>query len=348
MLKKHPKKLIALVAIAATALYLFWAGFSINSPIPRFTEVQVESFGAKGTAKLNVIGIQARVETIDFASAAHLEIKLSSYLEVAREQGLLLANTIVLFPAHIGSGLLAVNQKSRIYNANSINAALTPIISHDLIEIAKNYFIFDAPDKILASTIRAKSKIAADTLNAVFSALAKKYKVTIIAGSGLLMTPGIYPDSLTYGHGPIFHTSFVFAPDGKPVVDAIRQIQPSEEEMSVAETSLAEFLPTFTTGEINYGVLIGADAERTDAIEYLAQQNVDLVLSPQFHQRNSTVGFAFGPDPRVKWAMAVSITGNGWGIEAQGFTSLIVNGEPISIQSDDQIAQIFNLWVSLK
>jgi len=346
LLKKHPKKILALAAISVAALYLFWPGSTIKSPFPRYTDVLVESFGTEETAELNVIGIEAHLETEDFASAVHLEIKLSSYLEVAREQDLLRANTLVLFPGHIGSGLLAVNQKSRVYNAGSIGSALTPIVSHDIFAVAKNYFIFEAPDKILASTVRAKSKAAADTLFAVFSALAKKYKVTIVSGSGLLMTPGIYPDGLTYGHGPIFHTSFVFSPDGKPLVDAVRQVEPTPMELTVTEPSLAEFLPVFTSGETNYSVLIGADASRSDAADPLMAEKVSLILSPQFHERDDPLTFAFGPNPRFKWGMAVSMSGTGWGIEAQGRAALIVNGEPISVQNDDQIARIYNLWVS--
>lgn len=346
MLKRHPKKILSLAAIIIAALYLFWPGFSISGPIPRYADVLVETFGIEETATLNVIGVEAHLETTDFTSAAHLEIKLSSYLEIARERDLLRANTLVLFPAHIGSGLLATEQKSRVYNADSISSALTTIISHDIFEVAKNYFIFEAPNKILASAVRAKSKAAANTLFHVFSALAKKYKVTIIAGSGLLMTPGIYPDGLTYGHGPIFHTSFVFAPNGKPLMDAIRQIQPTPLEMTITEPSLVDFLPIFTSGETNYGVLIGADAGRMDAADHLMTEEVSLILSPQFHERNAPISFAFGPEPRFKWAMAVSMSGNGWGIEAQGRTALVVNGEPISVQNDDQIARIYNLWVS--
>lgn len=346
MLKRHPKKTIALATVLVAALYLFWTGFSVDDPMPRYEDIRVESFGVEETATLNIVGIETYLEAEDFASADHLKIKLSSYLEVAREQGLLSDNTLVLFPAHIGSGLLATSQKSRVYNANSISAALTPIISYDLMAFAKNYFIFEAPDKILASTIRAKSKIAADTLFAVFTALSQKYKVTIVAGSGLLMTPGIYPDSLTYGHGPIFHSSFVFAPNGKPQVDAIRQIEPSVSEMVVTEPSLAEFIPTFKLGNTNFGVLIGADAKRIDATNRLMAENVDIVLSPQFHIRGDRPSFAFGPAPRFKWAMAVSMTGKGWGIEALGRADIIVNGEPISVQNDDKVARIYNLWVA--
>lgn len=346
MLGNHPKKIIALAACVAGALYLFWPGRSVESPAPRHADVLVETFGTEETASLNVIGVEAHLEPINFASATHLEIKLSSYLEVAREQGILRPNTLILFPGHIGSGLLATEQKSRVYNADSLSAALTTLISYDLLEFAKNYFIFDEPDKILASAIRAKSKTAAETLFSVFSALARKYEVTIVTGSGLLMTPGIYPDGLTYGHGPIFHTSFVFAPDGKPLVDAVRQVEPNTEELKVTEQSLAEFLPVFTAGSTHYGVLIGADARRTDTADHLQAEQVDLVLSPQFHQRVDPFQFSFGPKPRFKWAMAVSASGNGWGIAAQGRADLVVNGEPIGIQNDDQIARLYNLWVS--
>ena len=348
MLKKHPKKLFVLTALLAVALYFFWPGFSVEKPVPRYAEILVEDFGDQSTASINVIGVEPHLETTDFASAAHLEIKLSSYLEAARENGLLRSGTLVLFPAHIGTGLLAAGQKSRTYNAGSISSALTPIISYNLANFGKNYYIFDTADNRAASAIRAQSQAAAIALNSVFSALAKKYGVTIVAGSSLLMTPGIYPDSLTYGHGPIFHTSFVFGPNGKPLVDAIRQIEPSKAELAVTEPSLAEFLPVFTSGETNYGVATGADANRDDVAEHLMAEEVTLLLSPQFYLREDLVEYPFGPNPRFNWGMAVSMKGQGWGLTAQGRATLIVNGEPISVQNDDMVGRIYNLWVSPK
>ncbi len=346
MLKRHPKKTIALATLTVAALYFFWPGFSIEKPIPKYAEIMVEQFGDQNTATFNVVGVEAHLETTDFASAEHLQVKLSSYLEVARENNLLQPDTLVLFPGHIGTGLLAANQKSRVYGANSISAALTPIISYNLVSFAKNYAIFDAPNKRVAAIVRARSQNAATAPNSVFSALAQKYKVTIVAGSGLLMTPGIYPEGLSYGHGPIFHTSFVFAPDGKPLADAVRQIEPTAGETEITEPSLAEFLPVFTSGDTNYGVTIGADARREDVTNQLQAEKVELLLSPQFHRRGDLVEYPFGPNPRFKWGMAVSLKGNGWGLSAQGRAAIIVNGEPISVQNDDMIGRVYNLWVS--
>lgn len=346
MLKQHPKKSIALAIILIAAFYFFWPGFSVEKPTPKFTNILVEEFGEKSTATLNVIGVEAHLETTDFASTTHLQVKLSSYLEAAREKGLLRPNTLVLFPGHIGTGLIAAGQKSRTYGAGSLSAALTPMISYNLVPFAKNYAIFDAPNNRAAALVRTRSQSAADTINTVFSALARKYKVTIVAGSGFLMTPGIYPEGLSYGHGPIFHTSFVFAPDGKPLVDAVRQIEPNKHETEITEPSLAEFLPVFTSGPINYGVAIGADAKRDDVADWMQTEKVDLLLSPQFHQRGDLVEYPFGLNPRFKWGMAVSMTGDGWGLTAQGRAAIIVDGEPISIQNDDMIGRLYNLWIS--
>lgn len=318
----------------------------MEKPTPKYAEIMVEQFGDKSTATFNVIGVETHLETADFASAAHLQVKLSSYLEVAREQGLLQPDTLVLFPGHIGTGLFAADQKSRVYNANSISAALTPIISYNLVSFAKNYAIFDAQNNRAAAIVRARSQVASAALISVFSALAEKYKVTIVAGSGFLMTPGIYPEGLSYGHGPIFHTSFVFAPNGKPLVDAIRQIEPSAAELAITEPSLAKFLPVFTSGATNYGVAIGGDARRDDVADHLQAEKVELLLSPQFHRRGDLIEYPFGPNPGFRWGMAVSLKGVGWGLSAQGRAAIIIDGEPISVQNDDMIGRLYNLWIS--
>lgn len=345
MLKQHPKKLVLLAVLVAASAYMFWPGFSVGEPATSPVAVYVEQFGEENTARLNVVGIEPHIRPQDFASARHLRARLSHYLNAARDNGFLQENTLVLMPGHIGTGLLAAGHKSRVLKANSVDAALVPVIARNLPSFAKNYYIFDAPDKILAATVRSQSAIAATALQDVFAGLAKEYKTTVIAGSVLLMTPGIYPDGLTYGHGPVFHTSFVFGPDGEPLVDAIRQIQPSPGEMSVAKPSLTEFLPVFSRGGVNYAVALGADASRDDVLDYLKRQQVEILLSPQFFDTEAPRTATFVTNAGFLWGMAVSMKGEGWGFKAEARASILLHGEPVGIQNADTVGRIYNLWV---
>ncbi len=345
MFKQHPKKFTLLAITMIASIYLFWPGFSVAPPSSSPAIIYIEQFGDESGSVSNVIGFEPILSPQDFASADHLIAKLSLYFDAAGDNSLIKENTVVLMPGHIGTALLASGQKSRVYNASSINAALPILISYNLVDFTKNYFVFDAPEKMYASVVRSQSRQAAAVLQDVFSSLARRYKTTIIAGSGLMMTPGIYPDGLTYGHGPIFHTSFVFGPDGKPMIDAVRQVGPSTDEMLVAKKSLAEFLPTFKLGPMQFGVAIGADASRDDVKSAYKAAGASILLSPQFHQHSFSTSTAMANAQEFDWGMAVSMKGQGWGFSPSSRASIIVDGDVIGIENADTDGRIYNLWI---
>lgn len=329
------------------ALYLFWPGLSVKPPEEPQNTITFENYGDPQNAKLNVVSIAPVMTPHDYASALHFKAKMNAYFDEAKEKGWLNENTIVLLPAHIATPLLMVGHKSRVYNADSFKAALTPIISRNFADFTKNYYIFDAKKPIFAAAIRAQTEIAASTYQIIFSSIAQNYGVTIVAGSLILMTPGLYPEGITYGHGPLFHSSFVFGPDGKVQQDAVRQVEPNLIEQDYVKTSLAEFLPIFEVNTVKYGVAVGADAFNADVISFYKNAGVTLLLSPQFHTENgNSINTPFGTAPNIQWAAAASMGGYGWGIEAQGSTAYIASGDYVVSQTGQGNAIIQNLWIT--
>jgi len=378
VLKRHPKKLIFLAVLIGAAFYIFWPGFTpaLNQP-PALHLTHSQSYGTD-TNTGNVVGIEPYMEPLDYATAARFQQKLTGYFDAAKSKGWLGTDTIILLPEHLGTWLMAANQKTRVYNAENTASAMLPIISSNIPAFLKNYYIFDNPDMNTASVIRMQTRQTADAVLTVYSALAKKYGVTIVAGSQALMTPGVYPDSLSYGHGPIFNSSFVFGADGKPQIDAIRKVHPIPSETGFTDASNAEFLPVFKTANRTIGVLVCADSWFDDTTASLASQGADLLLVPSFLEGTpwdapwqgylndipgvdnwqKDIGQISEGDAWVKhalparakkhgirWGMNVFLKGNLWGMKGYGHAIILENGTTHVGKASEDEAALYNLWL---
>lgn len=382
MLKRHPKKLIALAALIGAAFYLFWPGLPVGNRNAcnalSCDALVVEEIGADSGAG-NVVGIEPFMHSLDYATPARFQARLEELFQNANERGWFNGKTIVLLPEHLGTWLMAVDQGSRVYDANSTADAMLPIITHNLIEYLKNYFIFDDPDNSTAALIRTRTRASADAQMQVYSNLAKKYGVTLVAGSSALMTPGAYPDSLSYGHGPIFNAGFVFGPDGKPMVDAVRKVHPIPSETGFTRASQPDFLPTFDVAGRTLGVLICADSWFDDTTGYLADAGVDLLLVPSFLEStpwDTPWGGYLNDTPAgddswrtdvgqitegeawvkyalparagkhgIRWGMNVFLKGELWGMTGHGRALILADGDLYIGSGDSNTPGIYNLWL---
>lgn len=194
------------------------------------------------------------------------------------------------------------------------------------------------------------------------------------------MTPGAYPDSLSYGHGPIFNAGFVFGPDGSAQNDAIRKVHPIPAETGFTTASKPEFLPTFNlaSGQ-KLGVLICADSWFEDTTDFLANEGVDIVLVPSFLSNtpwdapwqgylNDTpqadnwrqdvgkitegeawVKYALPAQlarNNIRWGMNVFLKGQLWGQKGDGRAIIIENGDLHVGEADADTPAIYNLWLN--
>lgn len=333
--------------LLSVAVFVYWPGFSVEAPALPQNTVTFENFGNQADAAINIVSIAPVVTPQDYASIEHFKAKMIAYFDAAQEQGWLNSNTIVLLPEHIGTPLLTIGHKSRVYNALSIENAFVPVIARNLPSFLKNYYIFEAEAPLLAATVRTQTANAARAYQLTFSSLAQQYGVTIAAGSILLMTPGLYPDGLSYGHGPIFNAGFVFGLDGKVQIDAIRQVALSKELSKVAKASLAEFIPAFTLNGIRYAVALGDDAFNEDVSAHLKEQNIDLLLSPKFYLASETaINTPFGTALHFPWSVSNSMSGSGWGLSLNGSAAFASTDDYTVSQTSKGNAIIQNVWVT--
>jgi predicted amidohydrolase len=377
MLKKHPKKTISIAVITLAAIYLFWPGFAPASTKP---ELHLNHFATYGENQGfgNVIGIEPYMEALDYSTPARFQEKLDGYLNAAYQKNWINEETIVLFPEHLGTWLMATDMGARIYSASSTAEAMRFLLLPNFTAFLKNYFVFEDAERVTASLVRARSKETAKQVMEVFSNLASKYGVTIVAGSQTLMTPGVYRDSLSYGHGPIFNSSFVFGPDGTAQIDAVRKVHPIPSEAGFIKPSSPDFLPVFEHPHYPFSVLICADSWFEDTTQAVAASGAKLLLVPSFLEGtnwnepwqgyvnetpkdnswkgdvgNISEGEAWqkhalykqAQAANINWGLNVFLKGKLWDMEGDGRALILENGALHVGESGKNSAALYNLWL---
>ncbi|MCJ9428907.1 carbon-nitrogen hydrolase family protein [Kordiimonas marina] len=377
---RHKKKLITLAVAAAAAFWLFWPGFSPDLSTPPSLKITASASFGSDTGGGNVVGIEPYMVPLDYATPARFKAKLAGYFDAAKTKGWFGEGTVVLLPEHLGTWLIAADSKSRVLEADDLSSAMLPLITAHPLDFLKDYFIFNDQDIVSASLFRTYAKKIADAQLSVFSALAREYHVTIVAGSAAQMTAGIYDDGLTYGHGPIFNASFVFGPDGEPIDDAVRKVHPIPSETGfITPWPQDAGQPTFPLSRHRFGVMICADSWFEGVARPLKNAGADVLLVPAFLQGTTwsspwrgylndspkdkdwrtDVGRLNEGEAWVKYAlpgqaatlgiqngMTVFLKGDLWGLKGDG-RALILEDGTLHVGADTKDgAALYNLWLN--
>jgi len=283
------RTLIALAcAAAAGSAYIGWSFLGRSGPrgsvSPRIDEHAILGAGDhKGAAHhRTVLAVQPAVEAADFASADRLHEKLDAYLKDAASHGELGPKTIVLFPEHIGTWLLAAHEKRRVYEAPDLLSAASVICASNLPLFAREYVRAAAQDKASWALFAFKAEVIARSYEAVFSTLAKDHRCTIVAGSVVLPDPVVTDGRLLPGDGPLMNASFTFGSHGRILGPPAPRCFPDPGEQAFTVAGDTRDLPIYATPAGRVGVLVGRDAFQPAAHDALRQQGIDLLLVPAF------------------------------------------------------------------
>jgi predicted amidohydrolase len=241
------------------------------------TELVEHGFDAR---RGNLLGVQPFVRAADYASEDTLSARLSQYTEIAAQKGWLNPRTVVVWPEYVGTWLAAAGEGPAVYKANNLNGAMRLLAMRHMLRFAREALSAREVDRIAASLFRLKANSMARRYQAVFSGLARRYSVTMVAGSILLPSPTVKDGQVIAGAGPLYNISAVFGPDGLAHARLVRKVVPIKTELPfVAPAPVAE-LPTFETPAGRLGVLICADSWYPAPYERLQAQGVELIAVP--------------------------------------------------------------------
>ncbi|TBV00123.1 carbon-nitrogen hydrolase [Stutzerimonas kirkiae] len=212
--------LIKTVLLLASSLvlllaYLYWAQDKRSGPL--LSDLRLRPIASEGTPAQagNLLAIEARLQPADYQSRERLRLKFSTYLEQAREAGLLSSSSIVALPEHVGTGLFAIGEKAEVQQARTLRDAMQWMALSNPWDYLREQFDNSSDDRRTEAVLRSRAKDMAKAYQAIFSGLARDYGITLVAGSIVLPEPYIEQDRLRIGDGPLRQISLVFDPEGK-------------------------------------------------------------------------------------------------------------------------------------
>jgi hypothetical protein len=252
---------------------------------------QILSTGTASDAG-NLLGVQPFMLPEDYASPDTLLQKLTGYFDAAQAHQFLTPKTIVVLPEYIGTWLVAAFERPGVYTARNIQQAMRSLVLHHPIRFGRAYRTAKEADRVTAALFRMKANDMARGYHTVFATLARRYGVTLVAGSILLPEPEVVDGSIVIGTGPLQNISAVFRADGTLYPQLARKMYPIEAEQPFTAPAAPEQLPVFDTAAGRLGVLVCADCWYPESYRQLRSKGVDLLAVPSF-----TAGFGLWKSP---------------------------------------------------
>ncbi|SEA29584.1 carbon-nitrogen hydrolase family protein [Microbulbifer marinus] len=273
------RKLLLAAALAVAALALL-----LQIPLPRDAAaspeppVVLEALNPARPGDANLVSIQPYLTSADYASAERLRRKLRGYLVKAQDAGWLSQQTLVVFPEHIGTWLVAEGESFLTFRADSTSMAMLWAALGNLPAFVHQLSSETAADPFAAALFKTKAVTMAAQYQQLFASLAEEFNVTLVAGSIALPVPSVKQNRIHTGTGPIYNSSFVFFADGS-VAGPVRKRYPIDSELPFTEPA-TQPLPIIDTPLGRLGVLICADSWYPDTWQQL--DGAELVAVPSY------------------------------------------------------------------
>jgi hypothetical protein len=224
---------------------------------------------------------------LDYSSPERFYDKMESYMEEAKKNGFVKEGTIFLFPEHIGTPLVLLGEKKTVYAANSISSALTQIAIGNLFGYFNTYLASTNQKNRGEIIFKMKADEMKSTYENTFRKLSTLYGVTIIAGSILLPTSEINPETnkIQLKNGSIFNSSFIFLLDGKifPKIGIKHNLAKTERLVAVSQNSKDVFL------EFNKSGIILSNDSLYSSMYGEKSKNMEILLSPSALLENDEI-----------------------------------------------------------
>lgn len=276
-------RLIFIFTTIAATIYLLW-GFKEKKLEQHETDLHLKEISEIGenNHKGNLVGIQPFMEAPDYARFENYYDKIDRYFAKAQKELFFDDKTVVVFPEHIGTWLVALDESPEIYYKHSFDAALRQMALDNFKGLVKQDVGPIHKQKILNKKLFAlKAEKMAKIYDYVFSSMAKKYDVTVVAGSITLPDPRVVKGKLTVGHkGPFYNVSVIYNPKGQADPQLIINRAPVHKILTFVSEPENYSMPTFDLPVGKTGVLISHDSFYGEHYERFEKKHVDCILVP--------------------------------------------------------------------
>lgn len=328
----------------------------------------------------NMLGIAPYVVPQDYASTELFFKKLDGYLSIAQAEKWLNEKTIVVFPEYVGTWLVLAGESEKIFQAASLEAAEQALVLRHPLKFGAYWLASKEQARLEAAFFRMKANQMAEIYQEVFSRLARKYSVTIVAGSIILPSPQISSGRLIPTDGPLRNVSVIYQPGGAPYSPPIYKAFLTAEEQPFLRSASASQLPAFDTPAGRLGVLICADSWYPQAYIPLKEQGVALLAVPSYSGDGMEKwnqpwpgynGWSIPGDVDIqdikklteaqawnKYSLSGRIRSSGathgvrvflrgklWDLDLGGWSGTLVRDGEVFVEEQTQKAAMLNLWL---
>ncbi|MCC5981197.1 MAG: carbon-nitrogen hydrolase family protein [Oceanicaulis sp.] len=274
--------LIILAFVAALALV--WAGWRywpVSGDTPPQEAIAVTALGSPSGR--NLIGVEPALHQSDYRSPAALQSRLAAYLDAARDAGAIVPGSVVIFPEHVGTWLVASGAPASAFSARTVDGAMMSLAGAHPVSFAGALIGSNEDDRLAAALFRMRSVAMARNYQSVFAGLAREYGVTLVAGSIVLADPYVEDGAVRVRQGgPLYNVTAVFGPDGSPHPQLVRKAYPIPSEAGFTASAPPDGYPLFDTPAGRLGVLVCADSWHPDV--YAAVGEAELLAVPAYLQ----------------------------------------------------------------
>ena len=250
----------------------------------------------------NLLGIQPWVHIADYRSAGSLYAALDGYFAAAAGRAWLQARTVAVLPEYLGSWLVAVNEPPALFRAKRMSPAMSRLALRHGGAFLAGMLGAPAADRVKYALFRARAGAMAHAYTEVFGALARHWRVTIVAGSILLPAPYVRAGRVLAGRGALENVAAVFHPNGLADERLARKqfLTAAEQPFIAPATRPAPAIYDTPAGRL--GVLVCADAFYPASYAALAGQGVELLAVPSYLETSNIwhqpwLGYNGGPAP---------------------------------------------------
>ena len=368
---------VIMALVASLAAYLVWTQ---ERPVAHYlSDLRITLAVNEGEPadRGNLLGIQPELFPADYQSLERLHLKLSAYLQNARDLGLINAKTVVVLPEHIGTWLMLGGEKNELYQAAHLKDAMNWLSISNPLQFAKAWISATGDNRMDDAYLRMKAPAMARDYQVLFGGLAKEFGVTLVAGSIALPNPSVIQGQLEIGHGALYNVSVVFAADGLPLGQPQRQLYPIYDERGFIEPGDEHAVNVVDTPAGRLGILVGSDSWYPDNYRKLNEQGAQLIAVPAFVTGRDTWerpwrGFKSVSTPSevslkpeetsegAAWrrltlisqppvseataGMSVFLRGQFWDLGSAGQSFLSRNGQ-VFADGDARGARLLNIWL---
>ncbi|MDF3820702.1 hydrolase, carbon-nitrogen family protein [Leptospira sp. 96542] len=236
----------------------------VTKPEVAWSDIKIRTNGADRKYG-NIIGMQTVLRHTDFVKEEWWKERIEELLSKGKTANLYDRKTIIVFPEHVGSGLVFLDEKSRFIESRNLKNALET--KGEQVSLKKLYY--------------EKSERMLDVYVRTFSELSKKYNVPILAGTIVLPNPKIVKGSIVLDkEGPLYNVSIPFSADGRVMDLLVKKTTLSKEEEETYNAGEKNQDRVWVVPGWKVAVFIGQEVFDASLYDALKTRPLDGMVSP--------------------------------------------------------------------